>query len=355
MDQGKNVSPQWAPDGRSIAFVSDRSGVSDIFLYDLGDARDLPAHRFLHRRPGHHAALAGAVAGPARPTGWPSCTTRTRSIDVYTITNPRGAQAAALPAAGRRQRRHPGPGRHAAARHHPLAAGPRGGAGAGRRGRVDLPDASRASARRATLARDRRHDPARPAGLDQRAASIRPTTACPTRASSRSRTTGCTSRPTTSRGRPSATRATISGAGFFGGSAISLSDILGNHQLVFAGYVNGRISEAQVLAAYANLSKRINWAVGLSQDPYYFLEPSEIDGRPADRATTSSSPTSGGWWSARSFGQAYYPLSRFQRIEASHAVRQRGRRAAADQRAVRSRPPASPPRTRSSRPTTCRA
>ena len=45
------------------------------------------------------------------------------------------------------------------------------------------------------------------------------------------------------------------GRGFFGGTAISLSDILGNHQLVFAGYVNGRISEAQVLAAYANLSQ----------------------------------------------------------------------------------------------------
>ena len=29
------------------------------------------------------------------------------------------------------------------------------------------------------------------------------------------------------------------GRGFFGGSAISLSDILGNHQLIFAGYVNG--------------------------------------------------------------------------------------------------------------------
>ena len=66
------------------------------------------------------------------------------------------------------------------------------------------------------------------------------------------------------------------GRGFFGGSAISLSDILGNQQLMFAGYVNGRISEAQILAAYANLSKRINWAVGISQDPYYFLEPSQI-------------------------------------------------------------------------------
>src|SRR2546430_15553009 len=27
MDQGKNINPAWAPDGRSLAFVSDRSGI----------------------------------------------------------------------------------------------------------------------------------------------------------------------------------------------------------------------------------------------------------------------------------------------------------------------------------------
>src|SRR6266571_2757637 len=37
MDQGKNINPAWAPDGRSLAFVSDRSGISNIFLYDLSD------------------------------------------------------------------------------------------------------------------------------------------------------------------------------------------------------------------------------------------------------------------------------------------------------------------------------
>src|SRR2546426_962472 len=37
MDQGKNIDPAWAPDGRSIAFVSDRTGISNIYLYDLGD------------------------------------------------------------------------------------------------------------------------------------------------------------------------------------------------------------------------------------------------------------------------------------------------------------------------------
>src|SRR6266702_3206091 len=38
MDQGKNVNPAWAPDGRSLAFVSDRGdGISNIFLYEFAD------------------------------------------------------------------------------------------------------------------------------------------------------------------------------------------------------------------------------------------------------------------------------------------------------------------------------
>src|SRR5213076_356137 len=37
MDQGKNIDPAWAPDGRSLAFVSDRNGISNIFLYDFSD------------------------------------------------------------------------------------------------------------------------------------------------------------------------------------------------------------------------------------------------------------------------------------------------------------------------------
>src|SRR2546428_1317127 len=39
MDQGKNINPAWAPDGRSLPFVSDRNGISNIFLYDLSDGK----------------------------------------------------------------------------------------------------------------------------------------------------------------------------------------------------------------------------------------------------------------------------------------------------------------------------
>ncbi len=35
MDAGKNVNPVWAPDSRSLIFLSDRSGINDLFLFDL--------------------------------------------------------------------------------------------------------------------------------------------------------------------------------------------------------------------------------------------------------------------------------------------------------------------------------
>ena len=35
MEEGKNINPVWAPDGRSLAFLSTRSGISNVFLYDF--------------------------------------------------------------------------------------------------------------------------------------------------------------------------------------------------------------------------------------------------------------------------------------------------------------------------------
>ena len=38
-DQGKNINPQWSSDGASLYFVSDRSGISDIYRVALGTAQ----------------------------------------------------------------------------------------------------------------------------------------------------------------------------------------------------------------------------------------------------------------------------------------------------------------------------
>src|SRR6266436_9886038 len=39
MQTGKNINPVWAPDGRSLAFVSDRTGIANVFLYDMTDGQ----------------------------------------------------------------------------------------------------------------------------------------------------------------------------------------------------------------------------------------------------------------------------------------------------------------------------
>jgi hypothetical protein len=117
------------------------------------------------------------------------------------------------------------------------------------------------------------------------------------------------------------------GRGVFGGTAIALSDILGNHSVVFAGSINGRISEAQFLGLYVNQSHRLNWAGGFSQDPLYFY-----GGSAWTRMDDPRNPGVGDSldvFSTRirrfvirdAFAESSYPFSRFNRIELGmHAV-----------------------------------
>jgi hypothetical protein len=115
------------------------------------------------------------------------------------------------------------------------------------------------------------------------------------------------------------------GRGVFGGTAIALSDILGNHSVVLAGSINGRISEAQFLGLYVNQSRRLNWAAGFQQDPLYFYGGSdwrrvEDSRRPGDSLDVFSTRIRR-FVIRDLFAESSYPFSRFNRIELGvHAV-----------------------------------
>ena len=47
------------------------------------------------------------------------------------------------------------------------------------------------------------------------------------------------------------------GNGIYGGGAIQFGDMLGDEQLIFAGYINGSLNQGDFLSAYANLSGRL--------------------------------------------------------------------------------------------------
>src|SRR5947207_2345717 len=312
MDQGKNIDPAWAPDGRSLAFVSDRNGISNIFLYDLSD--------------GNIYQLTDVFTGVSGITALSPCLSWAHEADrlafayyedgeynVYAVDNPRSLkrqpyQAPATPPVtsllAAQRRALGGPAAVATATAAPVDPGPRAGTSVYR-----SPTGFRASG--TTQSSDTGAAP----GQVSIKTLIDSSPALPD-------TNEFTFRPYHTRYSPDfVARPTIGyerdnfGRGFFGGTAISLSDILGNHTMVFSGSVNGRLSEAQVLAAYINQAHRLNWAFGGSQDPLYFYQPTLFQSDPSDANNIIVTQQTERFVIRDVFAQSFYPFSRFTRVE----------------------------------------
>jgi len=83
--------------------------------------------------------------------------------------------------------------------------------------------------------------------------------------------------------------------------------------MVFSGSVNGRLSEAQVLAAYINQAHRLNWAFGGSQQPLYYYLPTGVVNN--GDGTFIVTPRIERFVIRDVFAQSFYPFSRFTRVE----------------------------------------
>jgi len=333
MEIGKNINPVWAPDGRSLAFVSDRTGIANVFLYDLADGQ-------IYQLTNMFTGVQGIT--PLSPVlTWAPQADRMAFVyyedgqySVYSLENPRSLRrgpyhgATTQPVVTLLQ----------AEERDTILQAPRaalvalGGTGAGSASNLPTFSTGVSIYRSATGFR--------PSALPQRAES----SAAPPPLTVRALLDSATlSLPDTNEFtfRPYKVRFTADyvvrptvgyqrdnfGRGVFGGTAIALSDILGNHSVVFAGSINGRISEAQFLGLYVNQSHRLNWAGGFSQDPLYFYGGSDWT-----RIDDSRNPGVGDSvdvFSTRirrfvirdAFAESSYPFSRFNRIELGlHAV-----------------------------------
>ena len=258
---GLNLNPNWSPDGRQLAFISDRTGIPNIFLFDFADRQ--------------HYQLTNVLGGVSAITEYSPAISWARKADriaytnyekgdytVWTIDNPRALKKMAFNPAT--------PSLVASLLPVP----------------VDTPT-MRTGLDSLTL-RPRTGEPTStyraPGGarqssvlsttdaVDNAPASIAALNADPNFAL-----------PDTTRFKEYRYRAsfhpdyiadpsvgyTPNYGNFSGGTAFVFSDLLGNHQLAVSANVYGKLSDASVFLGYANLSRRLQYTTGISQDPVY--------------------------------------------------------------------------------------
>ncbi|MDB4908130.1 MAG: surface antigen [Gemmatimonadetes bacterium] len=104
------------------------------------------------------------------------------------------------------------------------------------------------------------------------------------------------------------------GRNVFGGTTIVLSDMLGNNRVAFSGEVNGRIAESRVFMGYTSLGSRWQFSTGISQNPYYFLSSDSLSFTPGTSEATEHQEITT-YIARQLFAVTAYPLNRFSRIE----------------------------------------
>jgi hypothetical protein len=298
---GLNLNPQWSPDGKSIAYVSDRGGVANVYLYDF-DSRS-------------HYQLTNVVGGVMGITDYSPSISWARGADrlaltvyennqytVHTINNPRGLKRMSLPAPV-----------VAVAPSAPVASGD------------SVRDAALAAASSSFLYRTANGEIRASSSLPLVGDTLKPAMSIAALLDSMEiglpDTTTFERRSYRPRLQPDFTvRPSIGyipdpdyGRSLFGGTTVVMSDLLGNHHLAFSGELNGRLKESRLFLGYTNLARRLQYSGGFSQSPYYFLTADSLFPQTATTSVESQEVTT--YIARQLFAVTAYPLNRFTRVE----------------------------------------
>lgn len=317
---GKNLNPMWAPDGGSLAFVSDRTGIPQLFLYDIGEQQ--------------HYQLTKYVGGVFSVTEHSPAITWARGADklaftyhdngefaIWSISDPRALKkepfaSAAAPTV--------------------IAAATSAVTGDTAKSRRDAAIANIAAIARAQTdeaARLRAPTPTRRRGVYLGTEGWRQGSTLPL-SSGRAVSVAAlldsaqlalpdANSFSSSRYKGQLTPEYVStpqigyaqdnfGRGVYGGTAIVLSDMVGNRRLTLAGGVNGRLSEAQVFIMYNQLGGRQQWGAGVQQFPFFFL--SGFQQSQQGNIVVQNQELSR-FIQRSAMATASYPLNRFTRVE----------------------------------------
>jgi hypothetical protein len=325
---GHNLNPQWSPDGKSIAYITDRTGIANVFLMDLSNQE--------------HYQLTNVIGSVSGITEYSPAVTWARQADKLAFTYfEDGNYTVWMTGNPRRLKGQPFRDKPAVvANATTLAPDPRMTASAPgtqtQRGTdllANLGNARRDSGfvtppdpRRASLYR---------ASTGVRASSDVPGVAERTGGSPVSVAQLLDSvnleLPDTTRFRiypyrvgyrpeaiyqPSIGYAQDNyGRGLYGGAGVILGDLLGNNQVILAGEVNGRLSEAFLLGAYSSLGSRLQYTLGIAQIPTFLTQDYSL--RPFGDGSSNwlESFEVGRYIMRRAFAIGMRPSNRFNRVE----------------------------------------
>ncbi len=312
----KNLNPMWAPDGKSIAFISDRTGIPQIFLLDLATDEHYQLTRFVggvlsvteHSPAMTWARDADKLAFTYHDDGdfsiWNIVDPRALKKDPFRVPVAAPVVARVDTAATARTSAIDNIAAIARATSDSLGAVRMGATDGGRRRSVYL---GADGWRPAAIPADRGG-----AGISVAALLDSASLALPDPNTFTTERYRGELRPEYV-ARPQVGYAQDNyGRGIYGGTAIVLADMVGDRRLAIAGGVNGRLSEAQLFTMYSNLGGRYQWAAGIQQSPYFFLSGFNQDFQSPYLVQTQVISR----YIARSaFALGLYPLNRFTRLE----------------------------------------